>query len=67
MARQQEAGGQKETKMDILAVHVNLAQGFLEIFYDINKKILRVPLAQNRTFQVSLKTIETQFISYVLI
>ncbi|XP_019451883.1 PREDICTED: uncharacterized protein LOC109353983 [Lupinus angustifolius] len=35
---------------------VHMHQGILEIFDAENKKILRVPLAQNRTFQVRVET-----------
>ncbi|XP_019457643.1 PREDICTED: uncharacterized protein LOC109358031 [Lupinus angustifolius] len=37
---------------------VQIHQGVLEIFDVANKKILRVPLAQNKNFQVSLRAIE---------
>ncbi|XP_019455039.1 PREDICTED: uncharacterized protein LOC109356158 [Lupinus angustifolius] len=42
---------------------LQMHQGILEIFYAENKKILRVPLAQNMTFQVSLRAFETYCLS----
>jgi len=42
---------------------MNMNQGFLEIFDAANKMVLKAPMAQNRTFQVNLRTVESQCFS----